>query len=60
MEYLAAPGWRRDRRGRAEVRRRLPADYSTLSVIMPVFNERSTVAEIIRRMRAVEIPSCCR
>ena len=30
--------------------------YSTLSVIMPVFNERSTVAEIIRRMRAVELP----
>jgi glycosyltransferase involved in cell wall biosynthesis len=30
--------------------------YRTLTVIMPVFNERSTVAEIIRRMRAVEIP----
>ena len=30
--------------------------YSTLSVIMPVFNERATVAEIVRRMRAVEIP----
>jgi glycosyltransferase involved in cell wall biosynthesis len=30
--------------------------YSTLSVIMPVFNERTTVAEIVRRMRAVEIP----
>jgi len=31
-------------------------DYRTLTVIMPVFNERSTVAEIVRRMRAVEIP----
>jgi glycosyltransferase involved in cell wall biosynthesis len=31
-------------------------DYRTLSVIMPVFNERATVGEIIRRMRAVEIP----
>jgi glycosyltransferase involved in cell wall biosynthesis len=30
--------------------------YTTLSVIMPVFNERSTVAEMVRRMRAVEIP----
>jgi glycosyltransferase involved in cell wall biosynthesis len=30
--------------------------YDTLTVIMPVFNERSTVAEIIRRMRAVELP----
>jgi glycosyltransferase involved in cell wall biosynthesis len=27
-----------------------------LSVVVPVFNERSTVAEIIRRMRAVELP----
>jgi glycosyltransferase involved in cell wall biosynthesis len=31
-------------------------EYSTLSVIMPVFNERSTVGEIVRRMRAVELP----
>src|ERR1700728_2227993 len=30
--------------------------YRTLSVIMPMFNERATVGEIIRRMRAVEIP----
>jgi glycosyltransferase involved in cell wall biosynthesis len=30
--------------------------YQTLSVIMPVFNERSTVAEVIRRMRAVDLP----
>ena len=30
--------------------------YKTLSVIMPVFNERATVAEIVRRIRAVEIP----
>ena len=30
--------------------------YETLTVIMPVFNERSTVAEVIRRMRAVELP----
>ena len=27
-----------------------------LSVIVPVFNERSTVAEIVRRMRSVELP----
>lgn len=30
--------------------------YDTLTVIMPVYNERATVAEIIRRMRAVELP----
>ncbi len=30
--------------------------YSMLSVIVPVFNERTTVAEIIRRIRAVELP----
>ncbi|HVB91500.1 MAG TPA: glycosyltransferase family 2 protein [Acidimicrobiales bacterium] len=30
--------------------------FDTLTVIMPVFNERATVAEIIRRMRAVELP----
>jgi len=33
-----------------------PRQFHTLSVIMPVFNERSTVAEIVRRMRAVELP----
>ncbi len=31
-------------------------EYRTLTVIVPVFNERSTVAEIIRRIRAVEVP----
>jgi glycosyltransferase involved in cell wall biosynthesis len=31
-------------------------EYRTLTVIMPVFNEQSTVAEILRRMRAVELP----
>jgi glycosyltransferase involved in cell wall biosynthesis len=30
--------------------------YRSLTVIMPVFNERSTVAEVVRRMRAVELP----
>ena len=30
--------------------------YRTLSVIVPVFNERNTVAEILRRMRRVELP----
>ena len=32
------------------------ADLQDLTVIMPVYNERTTVAEIIRRMRAVEMP----
>jgi glycosyltransferase involved in cell wall biosynthesis len=30
--------------------------YRSLTVITPVFNERTTVAEVIRRMRAVELP----
>jgi glycosyltransferase involved in cell wall biosynthesis len=30
--------------------------YRTLSVIVPIFNERKTVAEILRRMRRVEMP----
>ncbi len=33
-----------------------PRRYSLLSVIVPVFNERVTVAEVIRRIRAVELP----
>jgi glycosyltransferase involved in cell wall biosynthesis len=33
-----------------------PRTYHSLTVIMPVFNERATVAEVIRRMRAVELP----
>jgi glycosyltransferase involved in cell wall biosynthesis len=30
--------------------------YRSLSVIVPVYNERNTVAEIVRRMRSVELP----
>jgi glycosyltransferase involved in cell wall biosynthesis len=30
--------------------------YETLSVIVPVYNERATVAEVIRRVRAVDVP----
>ena len=30
--------------------------YKLLSVIVPVYNERTTLAEILRRMRAVELP----
>lgn len=30
--------------------------FRKLSVIVPVFNERSTVAEIVRRMRTVDLP----
>jgi glycosyltransferase involved in cell wall biosynthesis len=33
-----------------------PHEYQLLSVVVPVFNERNTVAEIIRRMRSVELP----
>ncbi|MBM3674068.1 MAG: glycosyltransferase family 2 protein [Actinobacteria bacterium] len=33
-----------------------PRRFRKLSVIVPVFNERNTVVEIVRRMRAVELP----
>ena len=33
-----------------------PRTYRLLSVIVPVFNERVTVAEVIRRIRAVDVP----
>jgi glycosyltransferase involved in cell wall biosynthesis len=31
-------------------------EYNTMSVIIPVFNERVTMAEIVRRVRAVDVP----
>jgi glycosyltransferase involved in cell wall biosynthesis len=34
----------------------VPATYRKLSVIVPVYNERNTVVEILRRMRAVDLP----
>jgi glycosyltransferase involved in cell wall biosynthesis len=34
----------------------VPPEFKKLSVIVPVLNERNTVAEILRRMRAVELP----
>jgi len=37
-------------------RRLEPIDYRTLTVIVPVYNERTTVAEIVRRVRAVDVP----
>ncbi len=33
-----------------------PPKLRKLSVVVPVFNERNTVVEILRRMRAVELP----
>jgi glycosyltransferase involved in cell wall biosynthesis len=33
-----------------------PRAYRKLSVIVPVYNERNTLAEIVRRMRNVELP----
>jgi glycosyltransferase involved in cell wall biosynthesis len=33
-----------------------PQQFHKLSVIVPVFDERNTVVEIVRRMRAVELP----
>jgi glycosyltransferase involved in cell wall biosynthesis len=34
----------------------LPPTYRRLSVVVPVFNERNTVIEIVRRMRQVDLP----
>jgi glycosyltransferase involved in cell wall biosynthesis len=34
----------------------VPRRYELLSVIVPVYNERVTVAEVIRRIRAVDVP----
>jgi len=39
-----------------EVVGRAPHTYRLLSVIVPVYNERVTVAEVIRRIRAVDVP----
>src|SRR6185436_7274435 len=33
-----------------------PPKIRKLSVIVPVYNERNTVVEVVRRMRAVELP----
>ncbi|MGD0393760.1 MAG: glycosyltransferase family 2 protein [Acidimicrobiales bacterium] len=43
-------------RGRAADDAVDPIKYSLLSVIVPVFNERTTVGEVIRRIRAVDLP----
>jgi len=42
-------------RGAADNGREPPAQYRVLSVIVPVYNERNTVAEILRRIRGVEV-----
>ncbi len=34
----------------------VPAKLRKLSVVVPVFNERNTLVEVLRRMRAVELP----
>ncbi|HTK14750.1 MAG TPA: glycosyltransferase family 2 protein [Acidimicrobiia bacterium] len=39
-----------------EERDTAPPKIRKLSVIVPVFNERNTVVEVVRRMRAVELP----
>ena len=33
-----------------------PPKLRKLSVVVPVFNERNTLVEVLRRMRAVELP----
>ena len=34
----------------------VPPKLRKLSVIVPVYNERNTLVEVLRRMRAVELP----
>jgi glycosyltransferase involved in cell wall biosynthesis len=36
--------------------RETPAKLRKLSVVVPVYNERNTLVEVVRRMRAVELP----
>jgi glycosyltransferase involved in cell wall biosynthesis len=50
-EGTEGSGWTSD-----EVVGRSPRTYRLLSVIVPVYNERVTVAEVIRRIRAVDVP----
>ena len=52
-EGIDANGSGGDRDGSAAMGQRT---YSLLSVIVPVYNERVTVAEVIRRIRAVDVP----
>ena len=52
-EGIDASGAGGDRDGSAAMGQRT---YSLLSVIVPVYNERVTVAEVIRRIRAVDVP----
>src|SRR3954469_394790 len=53
-----ATGWRARPSGSPPNRESaLPdTDYKLLSVIVPVYNERNTVTEILRRMRRTELP----
>jgi len=39
-----------------DARDRTPPKLRKLSVVVPVFNERTTLVEVIRRMRSVELP----
>jgi len=39
-----------------DARDRTPPKLRKLSVVVPVFNERTTLVEVIRRMRTVELP----
>ncbi len=51
-----AEGIDASRTDRDEVSGMVQRTYSLLSVIVPVYNERVTVAEVIRRIRAVDVP----
>ena len=55
MADMGATGGMGERDG-ADASSVFARQYRTLTVIVPVFNERATVAEIIRRIRAVDIP----
>lgn len=49
-------GWVDVNPGRPAASREGAGRFATLSVIVPVYNERSTVVEVVRRIRAVDIP----
>src|SRR5207245_382662 len=48
--------WRERRSGCGAASGPAVAEYNLLSVIVPVYNEHNTVAEIVRRIRGVDLP----
>ena len=59
VEYFSRTGGTNVTEARWTATCRRSGRTKSLTVIVPVYNERKTVAEIIRRIRAVELPGSC-